>query len=216
MKPATSKSIDLHALSQHYEGGQRLHDAPAIWLFENFATAEEMSALLEAAWEKLQPAEVSGEDGGYISAGRTGSNCWIAHAHSTVTLQLAERISALVGIPLRHAESFQVVHYGPQQEYKPHYDAWDHDSERGQRCMERGGQRLVTALLYLNHVEAGGATGFPRLKLDVRPLPGNLLLFHNCHGGTTQKHEDSLHGGMPVTAGEKWAANLWFREREFR
>lgn len=208
--------VDLDQLPQHYPGARRLHAEPGIWLFENFAGSEELAALREAAWEKLQPAEVSGEAGGYLSSGRTGSNCWVAHDHDALTLQLAQRISRLAGLPLTHAESFQVVHYGPQQEYKPHYDAWEHDSPRGQRCMARGGQRLVTALLYLNHVEAGGATGFPRLGFDVRPLPGNLLLFHNCHAGSNHKHDASLHGGLPVTAGEKWAANLWFREEPFR
>jgi len=211
--PAT---VDLKTLPQQYPRGQRLHVAPAVWLFENFASAEELSALMEAAWEKLQPAEVSGDDGGYLSPGRSGSNCWINHGYNALTLQLAERISKLVKIPLAHAESFQIVHYGPGQEYKPHFDAWDDDSERGRRCMERGGQRLVTTLLYLNYVEAGGATGFPKLGLDVKPVPGNLLLFHNCYAGSNRKHDNSLHGGMPVTAGEKWAANLWFRERDFR
>lgn len=209
-------SIDLDSLAQHYPGGRQLHAAPAIWLFENFASAEELAALREAAWEKLQPAEVSGDSGGYLSSGRTGSNCWISHDHNALILQLAQRISSLAGIPLHHAESFQVVHYGPQQEYKPHYDAWDHDNERGRRSMARSGQRLLTVLLYLNHVEAGGATSFPQLQLDVHPLPGNLLLFHNCHAGSNRKHRDSLHGGKPVSAGEKWAANLWFRERAYR
>lgn len=211
-----SGPVDLQTLPQHYPGGERLHVDPAVWVFRNFASVQEISALQEAAWEKLRPAEVSGDTGGYISAGRSGSNCWINHNDSALTLQLAARISKLVQIPLSHAESFQVVYYGPGQEYRPHYDAWDEDSERGRRCMERGGQRLVTALVYLNHVEGGGATGFPRLGLDVHPLPGNLLLFHNCYPGSNRKHDDSLHGGMPVTAGEKWAANLWFRERPYR
>jgi prolyl 4-hydroxylase len=208
--------VDLKTLPQQYPHGQRLHAAPAVWLFENFASAEELQALTQAAREKLQPAEVSGDKGGYLSPGRSGSNCWIDHTHSALTLQLAERVSKLVRIPLQQAESFQIVYYGPGQEYKPHFDAWDDDSERGRRCMERGGQRLVTALLYLNHVEAGGATSFPKLGLEVHPLRGNLLLFHNCYAGTNRKHENSLHGGMPVTAGEKWAANLWFRERDYR
>jgi prolyl 4-hydroxylase len=117
---------------------------------------------------------------------------------------------------LVNAESYQVVHYGPGQEYRAHFDGWDAGTDRGKRCMERGGQRLVTTLLYLNHVEAGGATGFPKLELNVNPLPGSLLLFHNCHPGTNLRHELSLHGGLPVNAGEKWAANLWFRERRYQ
>jgi prolyl 4-hydroxylase len=211
-----SDSIDLKRLPTTYAEGRQLHELPSVWLFENFATQEEMAALREAAWEQLRPAQVSGDKDGYISPGRTGSNCWVRHDHCALTLSLASRIADLVGIPLENAESYQVVYYGPGQEYRAHFDAWDADTERGQRCMARGGQRLVTTLLYLNHVEAGGATGFPKLELDVHPLPGNLLLFHNCYPGTARRHELSLHGGLPVTAGEKWAANLWFRERTYQ
>lgn len=211
-----SDSVNLQDLPLDYPGGTRLRESPAVWLFENFASEEELAALREAAWEQLKPAQVSGDKDGYISAGRSGSNCWVRHNHDPLTLAVAQRISTLVGIPLVNAESYQVVHYGPGQEYRPHFDGWDANTDRGKRCMERGGQRLVTTLLYLNHVEAGGATGFPKLELDVNPIPGSLLLFHNCHPGTTLRHEFSLHGGLPVDAGEKWAANLWFRERSYQ
>src|SRR5690606_24077488 len=211
-----SDSIDLKRLHTTYAEGRQLHELPSVWLFENFATQEEMPALREAAGEQLRPAQVSGDRDGYISPGRTRSNCWVRHDHCALTLSLASRIADLVGIPLENAESYQVVYYGPGQEYRAHVDAWDADTGRGQRCMARGGQRLVTTLLYLNHVEAGGATGFPKLELDVHPLPGNLLLLPHRYPGTARRHELSLHGGLPVTAGEKWAANLWFRERTYQ
>src|SRR5690554_6645665 len=141
--------VDLQALPLAYPGGTHLHESPAVWLFENFASEEELAALRAAAWEQLKPAEVSGDKDGYISAGRSGSNCWLAHNQSPLTLAVADRISRLVRIPLANAENFQVVHYGPGQEYRAHFDAWDGETERGKRCMERGGQRLVTTLLYL-------------------------------------------------------------------
>lgn len=211
-----SEPVDLQLLRREYPGGRQLCADPAIWLFDDFATPAEMTALVDAAKDQLQRAEVSGDVGGFVSDGRSGSNCWIAHDHGRFTLKLAQRISQLVGIPLTHAESFQIVHYGPQQQYKPHFDAWDAGTTRGDRNMARGGQRLVTALVYLNHVEDGGATAFPKLALEVRPCKGSLLLFHNCPAGSNLKHPNSLHGGMPVTAGEKWAANLWFRQQDYR
>ena len=79
------------------------------------------------------------------------------------------------------------------------------------------GQRLVTALMYLNDVDAGGSTGFPKLDLEVDPIPGRMVLFHNVKPkrGRDLRHEKSLHGGMPVHAGEKWACNLWFRAEPY-
>jgi prolyl 4-hydroxylase len=39
-----------------------------------------------------------------------------------------------------------------------------------------------------------------------------MIVFENCIKGTTDIHPNSLHAGMPVIKGEKYAINLWFRE----
>lgn len=210
------ENMDLTALRRDYRDGLSLHSDPDIWLFDDIATPEEITTLIERGSEILKRAEVSGDTGGYVSAGRSGSNCWIPHHHNELTLQLATRISDIVAIPLSNAESFQVLHYGPGQQYRPHYDAWRAGSSKADRCLARGGQRLVTALLYLSEVKSGGSTRFPELGIEVRAAPGRMVLFHNCHAGTNRVHERSLHGGMPVELGEKWAVNLWFRERARR
>lgn len=75
---------------------------------------------------------------------------------------------------------------------------------------------MVTCLLYLNDVAEGGGTAFPNLDMEIRPKKGRMLLFHNCHQGSTVIHPDSLHGGLPVLKGEKWACNFWFRELVFQ
>ena len=82
--------------------------------------------------------------------------------------------------------------------------------------MAKGGQRLITSLIYLEGVDEGGGTTFPRLNLDVQAVRGNMLLFHNCEPFSNIRHPASLHGGQPVLSGEKWACNLWFRERPYR
>ena len=91
-------------------------------------------------------------------------------------------ISNIVDIPLSHAEIFQVIYYDATQEYRSHYDGWLHNnSEKSNRCMKYGGQRIATALCYLNNVEQGGCTGFPRLNIEVPPEQGKLLIFHNVY-----------------------------------
>ena len=122
----------------------------------------------------------------------------------------------MVGLPLEQAESLQVLHYSQDQEYAPHYDAWDAATERGRRCMIKGGQRMVTCLLYLSDVEDGGGTSFPNLEMEVRAKKGRMVLFHNCYGGRNLRHPDCLHGGLPVVKGEKWACNFWFRESVYQ
>ena len=72
---------------------------------------------------------------------------------------------------------------------------------------------MVTALAYLNEVKEGGQTGFPKLNIEVKPKKGDCLVFHNTLRDSTDIHPYSLHAGKPVISGEKWAVNLWFRER---
>ncbi|NJN29398.1 MAG: 2OG-Fe(II) oxygenase [Synechococcales cyanobacterium RM1_1_8] len=202
-------------LRSSYDLGQQVNDAPLIYVFEDFLGESECAALIAAAQGHLQRAVVSDAKSGAVSEGRTGQNAWVRHRHTPEIGALCDRISALVNLPLDQAESLQVIHYAETQEYRPHYDAWDGNTERGDRCMAQGGQRLVTCLLYLNAVAAGGGTCFPKLDLEIRAIPGRMVLFHNCYPATSLRHPASLHGGLPVLAGEKWACNLWFRERRY-
>jgi len=203
-------------LRNFYETGQRVNEEPLICVFENFLEEIEIKALLSAARPKLKQALVTGTEVGVADPDRTGSSCWIAHGCNKITAELSLRIAEVVGIPLDNAESFQVVHYGQGEEYAPHFDAWDASTERGHRCMATGGQRLITCLLYLSNVDEGGGTSFPNLDMEVRPKKGRMLIYHNCHEGSSVRHADSLHGGMSVLRGEKWACNLWFRERTYQ
>lgn len=202
-------------LRARYEHSIHLHDDPVVCVFENFLSEDEISHLIEAGRNGLKPAQTIVDSGKVENTGRTGNVCWIPQRHDPVIAALAERISSLVGLPLANSEPFQLVHYRETQSYAPHFDGWDPTTEAGKRCMVRGGQRLVTCLLYLNDVQGSGATVFPRLKMGMDARKGRMLLFHNCANGTATLHPDALHGGTPVRNGEKWICNLWFRERSF-
>ena len=181
----------------------------------NFITEDECKHFIDLSTEEtMSQSKVAGQTEGFNSEGRTGTNCWILHNKSETTLDVANRIANLVNIPLKYAESFQVVHYNEEEEYRPHYDGWKHDnSEKSNRMMKKKGQRLCTCLVYLNTPEEGGATIFPKLKKEIAAEQGKLLFFNNVEQNTHVLHPDSLHGGAPVIKGEKWAFNLWFRER---
>jgi hypothetical protein len=66
-----------------------------------------------------------------------------------------------------------------------------------------GSDRVISAVLYLNDVEGGGETRFPRLGIDVTPRAGRLALFPSFF-----IYE---HGAMPPTKGVKYAAAYWAR-----
>ncbi|MCI19162.1 prolyl 4-hydroxylase subunit alpha-1-like, partial [Trifolium medium] len=47
--------------------------------------------------------------------------------------------------------------------------------------------------------------------LCVKPIKGNAVLFWSM-GLDGQSDPDSVHGGCPVLAGEKWSATKWMRQ----
>ena len=187
---------------------------PKVYTIDNFISTDDCEYIINISKNNIKQALVSGSKEGYVSQGRSGSNCWIKHDYDDVTKRIADTISELVGIPLENAEAFQVIHYDLEQEYKQHYDGWLFDgSEKSKRNMKFGGQRMVTALAYLNTVPSGGGTKFTRLKKEVKSEKGKLLVFSNVYDGTNKRHNLSEHAGMPIIEGEKWAFNLWFREK---
>lgn len=189
---------------------------PMVAVMEQVLTEEEMAHVITLAGSRMQRAKVSLDDSYTITEGRSGSNCWISYDSDDVIARIGQRIAGIVGIPLSHAEAMQVIHYGPAQEYRAHYDAYDLATARGQRCCAYGGQRLVTALVYLNTIEEGGATSFPRLDVSVAAAPGRMVIFHNTGDDVGVPHPRSLHAGTPVLRGEKWAFNIWFHARPMR
>jgi len=202
------------ALTRDFAAGRRLCDEPLIHVVDELLTPAECAHIVAVAQPKMRRSQVSGAAGGKISQGRTNALTWVRHDTDAIVLAVATRIADTVGLPLVHAESLQVIHYEPGQEYRTHFDAYDLSTEKGQRYTERGGQRLVTALAYLGAVE-GGTTDFPRLGVTVAPRPGSVLVFHNCHPGTNVCDRRTEHQGRPPLRGDKWAFNLWFHERPY-
>lgn len=187
---------------------------PRVYTVSNFISPMECKAVIaRAKASNMGRAKVVGAKEGVVSDARTNDVCWIDHNHDIAFSRIARRIAGLVGLPLSHAEMFQVIRYSPGAQYKPHYDAFDPTTETGARTWNKGGQRLITALGYLNAVEEGGETSFGKLDISVAPEVGKLLVFHNTEAGSLRRHPLSRHAGMPVIKGEKWAFNLWFRAR---
>jgi prolyl 4-hydroxylase len=203
-----SNAGDVQSTSVHV-----LSHQPLVMTVDNVMNQQETQQLLLLAKDRLQRAKVSFDTEYGVTDGRSGRNCWLRYDDHPLVQKIGERISKLAGMPLANAEALQVLHYGADQEYRPHYDAYDLLTPRGQRCCRFGGQRLVTALVYLNRVTEGGGTAFPKLGLQVDPLPGRMVLFQNTGENTNKPHPNSLHAGMPVVKGEKWAFNIWFHTR---
>lgn len=190
---------------------------PRVYTIANFLSDSECAHLIaRASGEQMDRAKVSGDAAGVLSKGRTNDVCWLDHDGDLACTRIAARVAGLVGLPLNHAERFQVIRYHEGEEYRSHFDAFDPETDAGKRNWRGGGQRLITVLGYLSNVTKGGGTEFPKLKIHVPAEKGKLLVFHNCEAGTEKRHPLTLHAGCPVIEGEKWAFNLWFRAQKRR
>lgn len=190
-----------------------LSDDPMIYIIGGFLSHDECDHFINISVNGMVRSVVSCDKSGIVSNGRTSSNCWIQHDTDTTTSDVAHRIAQCVGFPIENAESYHIVHYSTNRLYRPHYDAYKKDgTTKSNRCLQYGGQRILTTIVYLNNVEEGGHTVFPILNLSIEPKKGNMLVFYNCVDGTTELHTSSLHAGNPPTKGDKFIFNLWFRE----
>ena len=190
-----------------------LCDDPKIFIIDNFITENECDHLMSIGKSYLMNSMVSDNSGGFISKGRTSKTSWIDLDKDNITNEISKNISDLVNISIENSEKFQLVYYNINNEYRQHYDSWDHDGcEKTLRCMKYGGPRILTALLYLNNVEEGGTTYFTKLDIDIKPEKGRLLIFENVYKNSINKHLLSEHAGKPIIKGEKYIVNLWFRQ----
>ncbi|WP_079909950.1 OsmC family protein [Paenibacillus sp. 32352] len=186
---------------------------PLIAKYEQVVTTAECRQLIEMAQNSLQPAKVIGQTEVVTSDFRKSDFAWFNHHANETVIRVCKRVASIVGQPLHYAENLQIARYLVGGKFGAHYDTYDLSTVAGKNFFHQGGQRLYTALLYLNSTNAGGETYFPELNLDIVPTEGTLLVFENCKKGTNETHPLSLHGSRELKEGEKWIATLWFREK---
>jgi prolyl 4-hydroxylase len=133
------------------------------------------------------------------------------HRWSDDVFAIDERIANLLGIPSENAETLQGQRYAPNQQFRAHCDYFHETSSYWQSMLETGGQRTWTAMAYLNQVEEGGATWFPRAGIRFKPKRGLLVIWNNMMADGTPNY-DTLHEGMRVVEGTKYIVTKWFRE----
>lgn len=127
---------------------------------------------------------------------------------------ISARIDALLGIEAALGEPVQGQRYRPGQQFKPHNDWFYVTESYWPQERRRGGQRSWTAMAYCNPVDAGGATAFTLLGIEIEPKPGVLLLWNNALPDG-RPNEATLHAGLPVETGAKYIITKWYRTRAF-
>jgi prolyl 4-hydroxylase len=183
---------------------------PRVILFGGLLSNTECDELVTLSRARMTASQVVDSDtGGEIAhEGRTSSGYGFHRGATPLIDRIERRIAALLKWPLEQGEGLQILRYRVGQEYRPHHDYMDPALPGAPAFLARGGQRVASLVMYLNTPTGGGATSFPEIGLEVAAVKGNAVFFSYDRPHPSTK---SLHGGMPVTDGEKWVATKWLR-----
>ena len=196
-KIMTDREIDIVA---------RLEE-PLVVVLGNVLSDEECDELIKLSKDRMKRSKIGTER--VENEQRTSSGSFIEESENDVVARIEQRISSIMNIPIEHGEGLQILQYTPGQEYKAHYDYFTSTS----RIISNN--RISTLVMYLNDVEEGGETYFPKLNLTVSPKKGMAVYFEYFYNDQTLNGL-TLHGGAPVITGEKWVATQWMRKQKIR
>ena len=199
-----------------------IHHDPIIYTVDDFLTDEECQHFIDLALPNLEQSGVTGykkdstkRHDRVMKSHRNSMQAWIRPELDEITRSVWGRICNLVQLPKENTEKFQVMRYTKGQTFRAHMDAF-HEKEGESEYLEDGGQRVVTAMVYLNDNVVGGEIEFNKLRYYIKPKKGMLLVWHNCLKDTDKPHPESMHTGRTVKAGEKWAFSLWIRRNQVK
>jgi hypothetical protein len=192
-----------------------LSQTPRIITIEKFLTPGICDWLIERSRGKLQPAYVYDDVSGQVERAddRNNSNCEFRPIEGDVIMVLVRaRIGAAAGVTPAYMEVFSVLHYEVGQRFTPHYDFLDPARAGLAKVIAERGQRVATALVYLNEDFEGAETEFPRLAIKWKGRKGDAILFWNVdEKGDGDRR--TLHAGLSPTRGRKWLLSQFIRDK---
>ncbi|WP_102693870.1 2OG-Fe(II) oxygenase [Rummeliibacillus pycnus] len=180
-------------------------EKPLVVVLGSVLDDEECDVLIQLAKERLQRSKIGGTR--EVSDIRTSNGAFLTDINNDLLARVQKRVSVIMGIPIEHGEGLHILNYQPGQEYKEHFDYFASTSKAASN------NRIATLVIYLNDVEEGGNTFFPKLNFSVSPQKGMAVYFEYFYNDQ-MLNELTLHGGAPVVKGEKWLATQWMRRQK--
>ncbi len=182
-----------------------------IWAVGQFFTPVECGRLIAMIDAVAQPSKAFDID---YSTGYRTSSAGDVDPHDPFIKKLQRRIDDLLGVDPVNGETIQGQRYLPGQQFHAHTDWFPGGTSYWEQEKERGGQRSITAMAFLNPVEEGGTTDFPRLGVAIEPRPGALLIWNNADPDGVP-NPWTIHAGRPVIRGTKYIITKWYRARRW-
>ena len=174
-----------------------------------FLSSDECNALISLIESKHRPSTIADHNGD--DAFRTSETSDLEHEHPAVA-ELERKLAIVSGIAPEYGERLQGQRYEAGQEFKAHTDYFEPNQPDYETYCAVAGQRTWTFMVYLNDVEAGGATRFKVIDKIVQPEAGKLLAWNNRHADGSP-NAATLHHAMKVRKGLKYVITRWYRER---
>lgn len=166
----------------------------------------QLTALIDT---NRRPSTIADANGDHYF--RTSETCDL-DAGEPAVIELEKRLIAINRIDAVYGEPAQGQRYEVGQEFKAHTDYFEPSGDDYEKYCSVAGQRTWTFMVYLNDVEAGGATRFKVIDKMFQPEQGRLVCWNNrrpdgsCNPAT-------LHHAMKVRKGLKYVITKWYRER---
>ncbi len=176
---------------------------------DNFLNAQECVDLLSLIRGSLRESTITNKSG-TLKNYRTSKTCDLSLLNHPLVNDIDQRICKALGFNSSYSEPIQAQWYNKHQEFKPHTDYFEPNSEEFDTHAKLHGQRTWTFMIYLNNTLAGGATEFTRLNKVFLPKRGRAVIWNSL---TAQGNEniESMHCGSPVEDGFKVIITKWFR-----
>lgn len=180
-------------------------------VYNDLVTPEEAQHIITTAKKSFKESTTIG---GFDSNVRKSKTTWL-YRNDPIINGIIQRICDRTNHPIENAEPLQVVEYEPGGFYKEHHDSCCDSDPNCNVFVQKGGQRVLTALIYLNDDFTGGSTRFPELKQDIKPPKYGGVIFRPLAEETNKCHPLALHKGTPVESGIKYVCNIWIREGKY-
>jgi hypothetical protein len=198
-KPAAVPPVfGLHRWNRSAKA-EPLSRKPPIAYVRNLLTAAESRYLVQRATAAL------------VGDARTATMSKSGRYSGDPVVQSLQR--RLIGLSGRSVECFEpmtAVLCRRGQYLRPHWDAEEYPS-----ALRESGQSVISFFVHLTTlaIREGGALAFPRLELRVQPVAGDAVCWLNVTP-SGRVLRNTLHFGDEVAGDvDKWAINVWIRER---
>jgi prolyl 4-hydroxylase len=186
-------------------------DKIQLYIIDDFLSHELCDRLISQIRRNHRPSTITSDDEPDKKF-RTSQTCDFDLNNISVK-ETDSQICEYLGIPSERSESIQGQYYRVGNEFKSHTDWFDpyHPKEWVEYGADRG-QRTWTFMIYLNDVEEGGSTYFPKIDRRIYPKRGRAVAWLNIDE-MGRGNRDTLHWGTPIIKGEKFIITKWFRTR---